>query len=54
MTRKQPAEAAAAEAAKAAGAPVVVKAFVRFGVGEGVEKKADDFAAEVAAMSGKN
>jgi elongation factor Ts len=49
----QTVEAAVADAAKAAGAPVAIKAFVRFGVGEGVEKKADDFAAEVAAMSGQ-
>jgi elongation factor Ts len=47
----QTVEAAIAEAAKAAGAPVVVRGFVRFAVGEGVEKKKDDFAAEVAAMS---
>jgi len=43
--------AAVQDAAKAAGAPIAIKAFVRFAVGEGVEKKADDFAAEVAAMS---
>ena len=49
----QTVEAAVADAAKAAGAPVTIKAFVRFGVGEGVEKKVDDFAAEVAAMSGQ-
>jgi elongation factor Ts len=30
----------------------VIKSFIRYGVGEGVEKRADDFAAEVAAMSG--
>jgi elongation factor Ts len=47
----QTVEAAIAEAAKAAGAAVVVRGFVRFAVGEGVEKKKDDFAAEVAAMS---
>ena len=44
-------EAAVKEAEKAIGAPVKVTGFVRFAVGEGVEKKADDFAAEVAAMS---
>ncbi len=49
----QTVEAAVADAAKAAGAPVTIKSFVRFGVGEGVEKKTDDFAAEVAAMSGQ-
>lgn len=35
---------------KAAGA--TVKRFVRFTLGEGLEKKSDDFAAEVAAMTG--
>ncbi|MFO1018454.1 MAG: translation elongation factor Ts [Hyphomonadaceae bacterium] len=50
----QSVEAAIAEAAKAAGAPITVKGFVRFAVGEGVEKKVDDFAAEVASMSGKS
>jgi elongation factor Ts len=54
MNPEQTVEAAAAEAAKAVGAPVSVKAFVRFAVGEGVEKRTDDFAAEVAAMSGGN
>jgi elongation factor Ts len=40
-----------AEQAKALGSPVAVKGFVRLALGEGVEKKADDFAAEVAALS---
>ena len=31
------------------GAPVTVKGFVRFALGEGIDKKEDDFAAEVAA-----
>lgn len=31
------------------GAPVAVKGFVRFALGEGIEKKEEDFAAEVAA-----
>ncbi|MCI0468043.1 MAG: translation elongation factor Ts [Beijerinckiaceae bacterium] len=43
---------AVAEAAKIAGAPVTVKAFVRFALGEGIEKKESDFAAEVAAARG--
>ncbi|MGE3142101.1 MAG: elongation factor Ts, partial [Hyphomonadaceae bacterium] len=47
----QTVDAAIKEAGKAAGAPIRVAAFVRFAVGEGVEKKADDFAAEVAAMT---
>jgi elongation factor Ts len=37
---------------KAFGAPVEIEGFVRFKVGEGIEKAADDFAAEVAQMSG--
>jgi translation elongation factor EF-Ts len=31
----------------------VLKAFVRMQLGEGIEKTADDFAAEVAKMSGQ-
>jgi elongation factor Ts len=40
-----------AETAKTLGSPVVVKAFARFGLGEGIEKDVGDFAAEVAAMT---
>ncbi|MGL5446761.1 MAG: translation elongation factor Ts [Rhabdaerophilum sp.] len=40
------------EAAKAAGAPIVLKGFVRFALGEGIEKETSDFAAEVAAAVG--
>lgn len=36
-----------AAASKELGAPVELKAFVRFGLGEGIEKKEEDFAAEV-------
>jgi elongation factor Ts len=39
-------------AAKDIGADVKVTGFVRFGLGEGIEKKEDDFAAEVAAAAG--
>ncbi|MBN9348976.1 MAG: elongation factor Ts, partial [Devosia sp.] len=40
------------EAAKAAGAPVALKGFVRYALGEGIEKGEElDFAAEVASMS---
>ncbi|HEY0625920.1 MAG TPA: translation elongation factor Ts [Allosphingosinicella sp.] len=39
-------------ASKDAGAPVSLNAYVRFQLGEGIEKKVDDFAAEVAAASG--
>ena len=50
MNPDQTVEAAIADAAKAAGAPIKVTGFVRFAVGEGVQKKSEDFAAEVAAM----
>ena len=40
-----------AETAKQVGSPIKVAGFVRLALGEGVEKKADDFAAEVAAMT---
>jgi elongation factor Ts len=40
---------AVAEAAKAVGAPVALTGFVRYGLGEGIEKQESDFAAEVAA-----
>jgi elongation factor Ts len=40
------------EAAKTAGAPVVLKGFVRYALGEGIEKvEGPDFAAEVASMT---
>jgi elongation factor Ts len=42
-----------AEVAKANGAKIAVKKFVRFETGEGLEKKNEDFAAEVAAQMGK-
>jgi elongation factor Ts len=38
--------------AKAGGAPIELKAYVRFQLGEGIEKKESDFAAEVAAAAG--
>lgn len=38
-------------AAKDAGAPIKIAGFVRFGLGEGIEKQEDDFAAEVAAAA---
>lgn len=43
-----------AQAVKEAGDGLKVKNFVRFGLGEGIEKKEDDFAAEVAAAAGGN
>ena len=39
-------------AAKAAGTPIVLKDYVRFQLGEGIEKQSSDFAAEVAAAAG--
>ena len=42
------------EAEKAVGAPITLKGFARFALGEGIEKPVEpDFAAEVASMSGK-
>jgi elongation factor Ts len=40
---------AAKELAGKAGAPVRIAGFIRYALGEGIEKKVDDFAAEVAA-----
>lgn len=45
--------AAIEAAAKDAGAPVTVTGFVRFVLGEGIEKEQGDFAAEVAATLGR-
>lgn len=42
-----------AEVSKAVGTTVTVKKFVRFETGEGIEKKQEDFAAEVAAQMNK-
>ena len=51
---KQSVSAYVASVAKENNANVTVKKFVRFETGEGLEKKVDDFAAEVAAqMAGK-
>jgi elongation factor Ts len=41
-----------AQVSKAVGADITVKRFVRFETGEGLEKKNEDFAAEVAAQLG--
>jgi len=42
-----------ADAGKAAGAEIVLRAFVRFQVGEGMEKRSGDLAAEVAKQLGQ-
>lgn len=36
-----------------AGGPIAIKGFIRFALGEGIEKQEQDFAAEVAAAGGK-
>ena len=41
------------EVSKAVGAPVTLKKFVRFETGEGLQKKEEDFAAEVAKQMGQ-
>lgn len=51
MNPDQTIEQLVAEVAKETGSPVKVSGFVRLALGEGVEKKTDDFAAEVAAMT---
>lgn len=47
-------EQAVKNAEKDAGAPIKVTEFVRFALGEGIEKQESDFAAEVAAAAGTN
>jgi elongation factor Ts len=46
-------EQAVKQAEGAAGAPIVVKGFVRYELGEGIKQAKGDFAAEVAAVAGK-
>jgi elongation factor Ts len=52
MDNKTPVAEIVAQAAKDAGTGIVLKSFTRFQLGEGIEKKQDDFAAEVAAAAG--
>ncbi len=52
MDNKTPVADVVAAAGKDAGSPIALKSFVRFQLGEGIEKKQDDFAAEVAAAAG--
>jgi len=49
MDNKTPISEVVAKAGKDAGAPIVLKDYVRFQLGEGIEKEESDFAAEVAA-----
>jgi elongation factor Ts len=52
MDGKTPVEAVVAAAAKEAGATIKLVDYVRFQLGEGIEKEETDFAAEVAAAAG--
>ncbi len=52
MDGKTPVADVVAQAGKEAGTPVTLASFVRFQLGEGIEKKQEDFAAEVAAAAG--
>jgi len=52
MDNKTPVEQVVAAAAKAAGASIKLVDYVRFQLGEGIEKEVTDFAAEVAAAAG--
>jgi elongation factor Ts len=52
IDNKTPIRDVVANAAKAAGTPIVLKDYVRFQLGEGIEKQSSDFAAEVAAAAG--
>ncbi|HJR83427.1 MAG TPA: translation elongation factor Ts [Sphingomicrobium sp.] len=54
MDNKTPVAEVVAQAAKDAGTGIVLKGFVRFQLGEGIEKKQEDFAAEVAAAAGSS
>ena len=49
---KTPIADVVAAAAKEAGAPIALKGFERFQLGEGIERATSDFAAEVAAAAG--
>jgi elongation factor Ts len=49
---KTPVAEGVASAAKEAGTGIQLIGFVRFQLGEGIEKKQEDFAAEVAAAAG--
>ena len=52
IDNKTPIADVVAKAAKDAGASIVLKDYVRFQLGEGIEKEESDFAAEVAAAAG--
>jgi elongation factor Ts len=52
MDNKTPVADVVAAAAKEAGAAIELASFVRFQIGEGIERQESDFAAEVAAAAG--
>jgi elongation factor Ts len=52
MDNKTPIQQVVDQAGKEAGAKIVLRDFVRFQLGEGIEKQVSDFAAEVAALQG--
>jgi elongation factor Ts len=52
IDNKTPVAEVIASAAKEAGTGIALKGFVRFQLGEGIERKQEDFAAEVAAAAG--
>ena len=52
MDNKTPIAQVVEQAGKAAGTKIVLKDYVRFQLGEGIEKEVTDFAAEVAAAAG--
>ncbi len=52
MDGKTPVADVIAKAAKDSGSAIVLKDYVRFQLGEGIEKEESDFAAEVAATAG--
>ena len=52
MDNKTKIEDVVSAEAKNAGAPIELTAYVRFQIGEGIERKESDFAAEVAAAAG--
>jgi elongation factor Ts len=52
MDNKTPIAEVVAKAAKDAGTTIILSDYVRFQLGEGIEKEVSDFAAEVAAAAG--
>jgi len=52
MDNKTPIAQVLIESAKEIGAPVTIRGFLRYELGEGIERTKTDFAAEVASMAG--